>query len=115
MYDFVVARDVPGINSGKVRRLYPAQFFVTIGEDSVAVSPLDQITSPNGHRRVPVPQFGLRLPQKLVRQFEVEIVADALRNNNANTLQKNIRIRKLSGELSAIKKRASRSRTHLNC
>lgn len=49
VFDFVKARDIPRIDSGKIRRLYPAGPPVAARKYPVAVSTLDQISSPDGN------------------------------------------------------------------
>lgn len=76
MFNPISTRGVPGINARKVRRLNAASFQIAVAQYAVAVRPRDLLSSPSSHCRVAVPQPRLAPSQKLVRQFEVEIVSN---------------------------------------
>lgn len=76
----IVASDIPGINSGIIRRLQPAGSSIAFGEDAIAVRAVHQLATPCGHTAVSISEMCLASSQELVRQLEVEVVADTLRH-----------------------------------
>lgn len=74
----IIAGYVSRINTRIIRRLKSTGSDVALGEHTVAVGAVHQLPSPRGHAAVPVSEMGLATSQELVRQFEVEIVADTL-------------------------------------
>lgn len=74
----VIAGDVSGINARVIRRLEPAGSRVALGEDTVAVRAVHQLSPPRGHAAIPVSEMSLAASQELVRQLEIEIVATPL-------------------------------------
>lgn len=76
----IVASDIPGVNSGIIRRLQPAGSSIALGEDAIAIRAVHQLAAPCGHTAVSVSEMCLASSQELVRQFEVEVVADTLRH-----------------------------------
>lgn len=78
LFDPVVARDVPRVGPGEIGRLHPARFPVALVQYPVAVAAGDHLSAPRLERAVAVAQVRVALPQILVGQFEVEVVADTL-------------------------------------
>lgn len=77
----VIAGDVPGIRSRKVRGLDPAELSVALIEYPVAVASRYHLPSPRLERAVTVPEVRVTFPQVFVRQFEIEIVTDTLKKS----------------------------------
>lgn len=75
----IVASDIPGVNSGIIRRLQPAGPGIAFGKDAIAVRAVHQLAAPCGHTAVSVSEMRLASSQELVRQLEVEVVANTLR------------------------------------
>lgn len=59
MFNPIEASDVPRVHSRVIGRLYPARSLITVGEESVAISSWNKVTSPNGHRSIAIPEPGL--------------------------------------------------------
>lgn len=76
----IVASDIPGVNSGIIRRLQSASPGVAFREDAIAIRAVHQLATPCGHTAVPVSEMRLASSQELVRQLEIEVVADTLEN-----------------------------------
>jgi hypothetical protein len=55
-------------------------------QDAVTVRPGDQVATPRPDAAVSIPEPRLTTPQELVRQLEVEVVPDALRNAAPQTV-----------------------------
>lgn len=53
----VVTRDVPGIDTGVVRRLDPTRSRIASLQHPIAVGSLHQVTPPTGHAPISVPQI----------------------------------------------------------
>lgn len=75
----IVASDIPGVNSGIIRGLQSASSSIAFGEDTIAIRAVHQLAAPCGHTAVSVSEMRLASSQELVRQLEVEVVADSLR------------------------------------
>lgn len=79
MLNPVITRRVPRIDAGKIWWLYPASSQVAVSKDAVTIGPRNPVPTPGSDRSVPIAQPRLCPLKKLVRQLEVEVVADALR------------------------------------
>jgi len=80
LLDPIIASDIPGINSGIIWRLQPAGSSIAFGKDAIAIRAVYQFAAPCGHTAVSVSEMRLASSQELVRQLEVEVVADTLRH-----------------------------------
>lgn len=85
LLDSVITGDIPGINAWIIGRLESTGPCVALAQHAIAVGPIDQLASPGRHAAVPVSKVGLAALQELVREFEVEVVADTLRIDEQRT------------------------------